>query len=183
MFNRAGRQHTDKAIEVAVGAAREHGISHLVVASTKGDTARKALAAVRESGLKLVVVTHSSSFGELGAQEFDPELRKEIEEAGYHVHTGVHVLRGLGKAIKNKVGWGEEELVANVLRIFCQGIKVCVEIAAMATDAGMVPCPGDVVTVGGTARGADTVAIVATAPSHKFFDLKVRRIVAKPFDF
>ncbi len=183
MFDKAGAQHTDEALEIAINTARKHGISHLVVAGTKGDTARKALTAVRETGLKLVVVTHSTGFGKDGVQEFDPELREEIESAGHRVYTGVHVLRGLGKAVKNRVGWSEEELVAHTLRIFCQGVKVCVEMAAMAADAGMVPCPGDIVAVAGTGRGADTVAVIATAPSHKFFDIKVRSIVAKPFDF
>ena len=183
MFERSGAQNTDKAIEMAVKAAKEHGISHLVVASTKGDTARKALEAVKGTGLKLVVVTHSTGFGNPGVQEFDPELRKEIETAGHHVLTGVHMLRGLGKAIKNRIGWSEEELVAHVLRIFGQGMKVCVEIVAMATDAGLAPCPGNVVAVAGTGRGADTVVIIGSAPTHNFFDIKVRKIVAKPFEF
>lgn len=183
MFKKAGKENTGEAVAAAVKTAADLGISHIVVASTVGDTARAALDAVRGTKLKLVVVTHSASFGQAGTQEFDEGLRKEIENAGHSVHTGVHILRGLGKAIKNKIGYSEEEIVANTLRIFGQGIKVCVEIAAMAADAGMVPCPGDVVAVAGTARGADTVAVVAVAPSHKFFDLKVRSIIAKPFEF
>ena len=183
MFERAGTQNTDKAIEIAVKTAKERKITHLVVASTKGETARKVLEAIKGTGLKLVVVTHSTGFGEPGVQEFDRGLREEIEAAGHHVHTGVHMLRGLGKAIKNRVGCSEEELVANLLRIFGQGIKVCVEITAMATDAGLVPCPGDVVAVAGSGRGADTVVIIGTAPTHDFFKIKVRSIVAKPFDF
>lgn len=184
MFDLAGKQNTEKALELAIAAAKEHGISHIVVASTKGDTARAALAAVKNTGLTLVVVTHSSSFRELdGSQEFDAGLRKEIQDAGHHVHTGVHLLRGLGRAIKDKVGWSDEDVVANTLRLFGQGMKVCCEIVAMAVDAGLAPCPGNVVSVAGTARGADTVAVIGAAPSHKFFNIKVRQIVAKPFDF
>jgi len=183
MFERAGNKNTNEALRLAVNAATDRDIGHLVVASTRGDTARKALAAVKDAGLSLVVVTHSTGFSEPGAQEFDPGIRSEVEAAGHSVLTCTHVLRGLGKAIKNKIGWSEEELVANTLRIFGQGIKVCVEIAAMAADAGLVPSPADIVTVAGTGRGADTVAVVAAMPSHRFFDIKVRAIVAKPYDF
>jgi len=184
MFERAGMQNTGKAVKLAAAAAKEHNITHIVVASTVGDSAREALAAAQKAGLKLVVVTHSSSFKEAnGLQEFDPALREEIEKAGHRVHTGVHVLRGLGRAIKDKVGWSDEDVVAHTLRIFGQGMKVCVEIVAMAVDAGLVPCPGNVVAVAGTARGADTVIIASTAPSHKLFDIKIRHIVAKPFNF
>ena len=183
MFDRAGAQNTDKAIEIAIKTAKERNITHLVVASTKGETARKTLEAVKGTALKLVVVTHSTGFSAPGTQEFNAGLRKEIEAAGHHVCTGVHMLRGLGKAIKNRIGYSEEELVASLLRIFGQGIKVCVEITAMATDAGLIPCPGDVVAVAGSGRGADTVAVIGAAPSHDFFNMKVRAIVAKPFDF
>lgn len=183
MFERAGSKNTDRALRLAVSAAADRGIGHLVVASTKGDTARKALAAVKDTGLSLVVVTHSTGFSEPGAQEFDPKIRSEVEAAGHSVLTCTHVLRGLGKAIKNKVGYSEEELVANTLRIFGQGMKVCVEIAAMAADAGLAPATADIVTVAGTGRGADTVAVVSAMPSHKFFDIKVRAVVAKPYDF
>ncbi len=56
-------------------AAREHGISHIIAASTKGDTARVALDAVKKTSLKLVVVTHSTGFSQPGVQEFDPAVR------------------------------------------------------------------------------------------------------------
>jgi len=180
MFEKAGAHNTEKALEAAVGAAKEYGISHIVVASTGGGTARKALEAVSGTDIKLVVVTHSTGFSKPGHQEFDTGARDEIENAGHDVLTGTHLLRGLGKAIKMKMGWSEEELVANTLRIFGQGMKVAVEIATMAADAGLVPCPADVVSVGGTARGADTVIVIHTMPAANFFDLKVRRIIAKP---
>jgi len=72
--------------------------------------------------------------------------------------------------------------VANTLRLFGQGIKVCVEIAMMATDAGLIS-PAEVLSVAGTGRGADTVALIAPQSSNKLFDLKVREILVKPTDW
>jgi uncharacterized protein len=66
--------------------------------------------------------------------------------------------------------------------MFGQGIKVCVEIAAMAADAGLIPA-GDVIAVGGTGRGADTAAVIAADSSNRFFNIKVREILAKPVEF
>lgn len=183
MFNKAGKHNTQEALKLAVQSAKEHGISHIVLASTVGDTAKSALEAIKGTDLNLVVITHSSSFGEAGKQEFDETIKKEIESAGHHVHTGMHLFRGLGRAIKNKVGFSDEEIVAHTLRLFGEGMKVCAEITAMAVDAGLVPYPGLVVAVAGTGRGADTVAIISTAPTHKFFELKIKKVVAKPFDF
>lgn len=183
MFRNAGKHNTQEAVRLAVETAKKHNITHLVVASTVGDTAKSALEAIKGTDLKLVVVTHSSSFGEAGKQEFDEAIRKEIESAGHHVHTGMHLFRGLGRAIKNKVGFSDEEIVAQTLRLFGEGVKVCAEITAMAVDAGLAPYPGLVVAVAGTGRGADTVAIISTAPTHKFFEMKIKEIVTKPFDF
>jgi uncharacterized protein len=182
MFEKAGKHNTDKAIELAVKTAQEKKISHLVVASTIGDTARAALAAVKETAINLVIVTHAAHFRD-EVQEFDGSLRKEIENAGHVVYTGTHTMYGIGRAIRNKMGWSEEDLVANTLRIFSQGVKVCVDIVAMATGAGLLPYPGKVVAVGGTGYGADTVCVVSTAPSFKFFDIKVHEIITKPYEF
>jgi hypothetical protein len=75
------------------------------------------------------------------------------------------------------------ELIANVLRLFGEGTKVCVEIALMAADAGLIPINRDVIAIGGTGGGADTALRIQPANAAKFFDLKVREIIAKPVNF
>jgi len=52
----------------------------------------------------------------------------------------------------------------------------------MAADAGLIPID-DVIAVAGTAQGADTAAIIAANSTNRFFDLKVREILAKPRGF
>ena len=46
-----------------------------------------------------------------------------------------------------------EEVVANTLRIFGQGMKVACEITLMAADAGLVRTDEDVIAIGGTSHG------------------------------
>lgn len=182
-MHQAGKQNTEKTLELALNTAQQQNIIHLVVASTNGYTARTALTMIANTKIKLVVITHAAYFREGNPQEFDVNLRQEIEMAGHVVHTGVHLLRGLGRAIKNKMGWSEEDLVANTLKILGQGLKVCAEVAAIATDAGLVPYPGKIISVAGTGYGADTACVISTEPSVKFFDLKIHEIITKPYIF
>ena len=64
--------------------------------------------------------------------------------------------------------------------MFGQGMKVVVEITAMAADAGAVPVDRDVIAIAGSGRGADTAVVIKPAYSHNLFDVVVREIIAKP---
>ncbi len=64
-----------------------------------------------------------------------------------------------------------------------EGTKVCVEITLMAADAGLIPVGKDVVAVAGTGNGADTALRIKPANASRFFDLKIREVIAKPFEF
>jgi hypothetical protein len=73
--------------------------------------------------------------------------------------------------------------MANVLRRLGEGTKVCVEITMMAADAGLIPADKDVVAIAGTGRGADTALRLYPANAARFFNLKIREVIAKPFEF
>lgn len=75
------------------------------------------------------------------------------------------------------------ELIANVLRLMGEGTKVCVEITLMAADAGLIPVDKDIVAIGGTGRGADTALRIKPANASRFFELRIREVLAKPSDF
>ena len=90
----------------------------------------------------------------------------------------------MDRAIRNKFGGVyPAEIMAQTLRIFGQGLKVCVEVASMALDAGLIPHGADVVAVGGSAAGADTAVVILPAHSNQFFDTRVREIICKPRNF
>jgi hypothetical protein len=61
-----------------------------------------------------------------------------------------------------------------------EGIKVAVEIAVMAADAGLVPTDQEIIAVGGTGGGADSAIVLKAAHMNNFFDLEIREIIAKP---
>jgi hypothetical protein len=181
-FDQAGKQNTQEALRIAVDEAEKRGISHMVVASTRGDTGLQAAKLLQERGISLVVVGHNTGFSEEGGQEFDEGKRAQIEERGGRVYIGTMVLRNLGTAIRSMQSYSQQDLVANTLRMLGQGMKVCVEIVAMAADAGLIPCE-DVIAVAGTGRGADTVVVIRANSSNNFFQIKVREILAKPRAF
>jgi hypothetical protein len=181
-FDQAGEENTQDALKIAAEEAERRGIRHMVVASTRGDTGLEAAKLLEGKGIELVVVSHNTGFSEEGKQEFDEAKRDQIERLGGRVYTGTMVLRNLGTAIRSQQSYSQQDLVANTLRMLGQGMKVCVEIVAMAADAGLIPCE-DVIAVAGTGRGADTVAVIRANSSNNFFQIKVREILAKPRDF
>ena len=181
-FAKAGAHNTEACLEIVLKAIEERGLRDIVVASTFGDTGHLFAKALQGREVNLVIVTHNVGFREPGTVEMTEERRKELEALGAKVYTGTMVFRGLGSAIKSYFHFSEEALVAQTLRIFGHGLKVCVEIVLMACDAGLIP-PSEVIAVAGTARGADTVAIIKASPSNMFFNLKVREILAKPWDW
>jgi len=59
---------------------------------------------------------------------------------------------------------------------------VAVEVVLMAADAGLIPTDKEVIAIAGTGEGADTAIVVKPAYPRKFFDLRIKEILAKPRD-
>ncbi|MCS7150219.1 MAG: pyruvate kinase alpha/beta domain-containing protein [Caldimicrobium sp.] len=181
-FDKPGPVNTKACLDIVRKALKEKGIKHLVVASTFGETALKFARALQGEEVNLVVVTHNVGFREPGILEMTDDTKRELNFLGAKVYTGTMVFRNIGASIKAQFHYSEEALIAQTLRIFGPGLKVCIEIVLMCCDAGLIP-PEDVLAVAGTARGADTVAIIKAVPSNLFFNIKVREILAKPRDW
>lgn len=181
-FEKAGPENTDETLSIARENATKRKIRYILVASTKGDTGLKAAKMLKDTNLKLIVVTHNTGFKEPGIQEIDSKTREEIERLGGKILTATMVLRGLGTAIRGKMHYSQEQLVADTLRMMGQGTKVCAEMAAMAADAGLIPCE-DIISVAGTRRGADTALIIEANSSNRFFDIKIKEVLVKPKNF
>lgn len=185
-FDKPGEQNTRDAAEFAVGRAVELGLSHIVVASTSGRTARVFHEAIGETGIQLIVVTHVVGFREPGVWEFPNETAEELLEKGVIIVTGTHVMSGLERALSssNKVGGGSRtEAIAEALRrTVAVGLKVAVECTLIAADQGAIPVDAEIVAAGGTASGADTVCVIKPSHTATYFNLQVREIVAMPRD-
>ena len=172
--------NTEKTLAAAKKRADELGIKEIVVSSTRGVTALKALDLFGE-GYKVVVVTHSAGFREPGKIEMADEAKEEIQAKGGIVLTTIHAFAGVDRAINKKFNTiGPSELVANVLRMFGQGMKVCVETVYMAADSGLLSMDSDVVSIAGTGKGCDTAIVVKPAHLNDMFDLYVKEIICKP---
>ena len=181
-FDTKGSDNTERTLQIAKDEALKRNIQHVVVASTRGQTGLQAAQFMQNTGIKLVVVGHSTGHIEPGQQLMDMALKKQIEDLGATVHLGTDVLTGFAVMMRKKNRFSEEAMVADALRMFGQGTKVAVEIVAMASDANLLPV-GDVIAVAGSGKGADTCLLVAANSTNQFFDIKVREVLAKPRDF
>jgi len=168
---------TEQTATCALERAGQLGIEHVVVASNTGYTAHFFLGHVP----KLIVVTHHTGFREPGHQELPEDVRQRLEAQGAKVLTTTHLFANIERSITNKSGGlYPGGIVAATLRLFGQGVKVCLEIATMALDAGMVPHGREIVAVGGSGRGADTAMVVIPAHSPAFFEGQVLEVICKP---
>ncbi len=179
-FDRPGAGNSATCLELLAGLAAE-GFADFVVASTTGATGAAAAAALSGSGANLVVVAHCVGFKEPNHDEFEPESEAAIRAAGGRVHRATILTHSLETALAAAhQGCYPTILIAQALRRLGQGTKVCCEIVMEACDAGLIKEGKHVVAMAGTARGADTVAIIRSAASKRFLDLQVAEYVAKP---
>jgi hypothetical protein len=152
--------------------AEELGVKTILVASTTGETGVEVAESFR--GYNVVVVTHSTGFIGPDVQELKAENRERILKAGGKILTTTHAFGGLARA-------RSDQIVANTLRIFGQGVKVAVEITIMAADSGLVSVSEDVIAIGGSGGGADTAIVLRPSNVQDFFDVKVHEIICKPW--
>lgn len=178
-FENTGHENTEEVLRIAKERADELGIKTILVASTRGDAAARAVEVFE--GVKVVAVSHSAGFREPNTQQFTEENRKKVESKGGIILTTTHAFAGVDRALRLKFNTiALSEIIANVLRIFGQGMKVVCEIAVMAADAGLVRTDEDVIVIAGTGRGADTAVVLKPVNSMNFFDLRVEEILCKP---
>ena len=183
-FDKPGEANTADAARFAIERAKESGIRTVIVASTSGQTAEVFAAAMKGSGLDLIVVSHVVGFTKPGEWEFSEEIAEKLRKQGVKIVTGTHALSGLERAISRSQklgGSSRTEAIAEALRrTVAIGLKVAVECVLIAADQGAIAIDTEVIAVGGTATGADTVCVIRPAHTANFFDLQVREIVAMP---
>ncbi|HOB29645.1 MAG: pyruvate kinase alpha/beta domain-containing protein [Dethiobacteria bacterium] len=178
-WNEKGPANTGATIEAALKRAGELNINRLVVASNSGATAEKL--SERGKGLKISCVTHHVGFTEPGEDEMPTEMRAKLGKKGVQLLTTTHLLAGVDRALRFKFqGVYPSEIVASSLRMFGQGVKVCVEISVMALDAGLIPHGEEIIAIAGSGRGADTSCVIMPAHSNNFFDTIIKEIICMP---
>ena len=71
--------------------------------------------------------------------------------------------------------------MADTLRMISRGIKVCVECATMALDAGAIDYQKAVVCIGGSGAGADAACVMTPEYAHNILKTKVHEFLCMPY--
>lgn len=178
-FAETGAGNTSKTLELVRQYIAGNQVNHIIVATTSGKSAVAACQVL--SPANLVIVTHSSGFASPNTQELTEENRLKIQDYHARLVTAAHAFGGIGRAVRRKFATFQvDEIIANVLRTFSEGVKVACEITLMAADAGCVASGEEVVAVAGTGGGLDTAVIIRAATSQDYFDLRVLELICKP---
>lgn len=175
-FETLSPDNTDITFRLARERANELGIRKIVIASTTGATAKKAVEYFKNDGIQLVVIPHQWDFHR-EVNIFPEDLAATLRDTGHVVHFGT-MLFHTSDLYESKTPL----VMANLLRCFCQGFKVCFEIVLMATDAGHVKSGEKIIAIAGTGRGSDTALVMQAASSQHLKKLRVNEILCKPLN-
>ena len=182
-FKRPGPKNTEATMAHAAKRALELDIKKVVLATCSGRTAYSALEHFNPESFELIAVTHVTGFREPNHQELAEKIRADLTAKGVKVLTTTHAFGGVGRGVRTKLGTFQvDEIMAFTLRMLGQGVKVGVEMAYMAADRGWVRSDEEVLTIAGTGKGADTAMIVKPAHAAASLELKIKEIIAKPYN-
>jgi len=165
-FKEMGIVNTDETLRIVKRSAEETGVKILLIASTFGHTAKKALA-LFGTGYNLIVVGGKR-------EEFPDELRHSLVDGGHRV------------VFNSDYDFSYPDTAWETLRRFSEGMKVCVEMTLVATDLGILAAGKEVIAVAGTGRygfeqggGADTAILIEAVRSEDFFHFDVPPLQSK----
>ncbi len=176
-FNQAGKANTEETLRFAYERAEQFNIRQIVLASTHGYTAEMASKIFPTNKYKLIAVSICASFDDMGWTMTEDE-RSALEAKGIKVLTCLHSLGDdVNEAFK---GDSPNKIVRETLYTFCQGMKVAVEVALMAADAGLLDISQEIISIAGTGEGADTAIILKPAYARNFREIHIREILTKP---
>lgn len=175
-FEKIQAENTLATFQLVKERLNRSAIDKLVLASTTGATAKLAMEYFEGTPVKLVVVPHQHDFRRT-ANRFPEELVETLRNAGHAVHFGTMLFH-----TNDLYGSTTPTVMANLLRCFSQGTKVCFEIVLMATDAGLLTRGEPVIAVAGTGRGSDTALVMQASSSQNLKKLRVNEILCKPLN-
>lgn len=160
-FDSGGKQNTEETLQLAKKYAIEHQIKKVVVASTTGSTAKAAYELFSDTPIKLISVGH-------GRGRYDEDVISLLENKGYSVIFDDDISAEYDSAIFRKFS-----------RI-CAGAKVAVQCVQIAANVDLLDDDEEVVSVGGTSRGADTAIVIKAAKSDRFGSREIERTLCRP---
>ncbi len=156
-FETPGRENIDRMLEIVKRRAEELGIKNIVIASTRGFTAEKALDTFKETDVKFTFVG-------TGRDLFPEDLLGRLEEEGHQV------------CFSRELDYEYPDLVKTAYRRFCEGMKVAPEIAMIAVDKGLIPKEDEIISVGKW----DTAIVLKPTKFEDFSELKIAEVLCMP---
>ena len=180
-FTEKGAVNTDKTLDIVLACCEERGIKKIVVASSTGKTALKLQAKANPS-IEIIAVTFGAGSKYVEEVKEFAGNRSLLEEKGVRIVKGIHALSATERTFENKYrsGFIPLNIVADTLRMFSQGMKVCVEVAVMAAEHGFINPEEDVVVAGGSGHGADTAVVMRAGYAASMFDTKLKAVLCMP---
>ena len=179
-FSEPGKHNTKQTLRIAKERSASRPINRILVASTLGYTIENAFDVFDGVDVQFIVVGGRRS-------QFPDALYERLVDGGHLV------------IFHSDYDLRYPEIVWEVLRRFCEGMKVCVQMNLLVSDLGLLPVGEEVIAVAGTGRedfpaggGADTAIVVETVRSEDFFKLdmpqsrskivgrKIKEILCRP---
>jgi hypothetical protein len=180
-FDKKGPVNTRKTLEIAIACCKERNIKKIVIASSTGETALKLQEKARGS-VEIIAVTYCAGSRFREEVEGFEKNRDSLIAKDIRIVRGLHALSGVERGFegKYKSSFIPLNLVSDTLRMFSQGVKVCVEISVMAAEHGFITPDEDIVAVGGSGKGADTAMVIRPAFAANFFETKIKTLLCMP---
>lgn len=173
-FEKSGKQNTEETFQIVKDNLKAKSIKKIVLASTTGESAKLAMEYFKDLDVQIVVVAHQFDFSSK-SNRFNKELIMELKSRGHEVHFGTMLFH-----TDKLFGSGIPTIIADFLRCFSEGYKVCYEIVLMATDAGLLASEEEVIVIAGTSLGSDTALVMQAASTQNLKNLRVHEILCKP---
>ena len=127
-FDKAGRENTAQTLKLAYERAKALELNEVAVASSKGETAYRALEIFHE--FKVTVVTYHCGFREPFKNVMTEDVHADLQKKAFNLISGSHALSGIERSVAQKhSGVYPVLLIADTFRLLGQGTKVAVEIA------------------------------------------------------
>jgi len=176
-FEQPGKANTEATLQIAAERAKALGITQVVLATNHGYTAETAHGIFAGTGVKIIAVTISAAYTPEG-WVMTPAERQAIEAKGIPVVMCLNGLTGgVNDALSDSV---PGKVICKTYYTFGQGMKVAVEVAIMAADAGLLDMAQEAIAIAGSGEGADTAIVISPVYARHFPELQIHEILAKP---
>lgn len=175
-YDTINQDHTLETFALVEKTIAKTGVKKIVLASTTGHTALRAMDYFSDKDISLIVIPHQYGFS---SEEnlFPSDTVKTLRKNGHDIHFATMLFH-----TDKLYGSNSATTIANFLRSFSEGVKVCYEITLMAADGGLVKSGEFVIVIAGTGANSDTALLMQAATTRNLEKLRVNEIICKPFN-